>query len=43
MNREEYYKALEEKYKKTDWSNRQSVKEYNEYARQLRKLLNEED
>lgn len=39
MTRAEYYAALAEKHKQTDWNNLDSVRAYNEYARQLRKLL----
>lgn len=41
MKREEYYKLLKEKYERTDWNNRESIKKYNEYARELRKMINE--
>lgn len=42
MTREEMYKLLEKKHKETDWNNLQSIKAYNEYARMLRKLVEEE-
>lgn len=42
MTREEMYKLLEKKHKETDWNNLQSIKAYNEYARMLRKLVDEE-
>lgn len=42
MTREEYYELLKEKHQQTDWTNLDSIKEYNEYARELRKQLNEE-
>lgn len=38
-----YYRLLEEKRKATDWSNLQSVKEYNRYADDLRHALLYED
>lgn len=43
MTRAEYYKLLEKKHKETDWNNLTSVKEYNEYARQLRHLIDEDE
>lgn len=33
MKREDYYKLLKEKYERTDW---------NKYARELRKMIDEE-
>ena len=42
MKREEYYKLLKEKYEQTDLDNRESIKKYNEYARELRKIIDEE-
>lgn len=41
MTREEYYQRLKEKYSKTDWNNKESVKQYNDFAKQLRKELEE--
>ena len=41
MTREEYYELLKKKHQQTDWTNLDSIKEYNEYARELRKQLNE--
>ncbi len=41
MTQEEYYQFLKERYEKTDWDDLQSVKAYNEYARQLRSMLEE--
>ena len=43
MTRDEYYALLREKHKQTDWNDLNSSKEYNEYARQLRKELEQED
>ena len=41
--RELYYKLLEKKKQETDWNNLKSVKAYNDYARELRhELLDEE-
>lgn len=42
MTWEEYYKLLKEKYSKTDWNNKESVKQYNDFAKQLRKELEKE-
>lgn len=43
MTRAEYYKLLEKKHKETDWKNLNSIKAYNEYARQLRHLIDEDE
>lgn len=42
MTRDEMYKLLEQKYKETNWCNRESVHAYNEYARLLRSMLEED-
>lgn len=42
MKREDYYKLLKEKHERTDWNNRESIKKYNEYARELRKMIDED-
>ena len=42
MTRDEYYTLLDEKHKQTDWNNIESVRAYNEYARMLRKQMEEE-
>ena len=42
MTKDEYYKLLAKKHKMTDWNNLKSIKQYNEYAKQLRKLLRNE-
>lgn len=39
MTREQYYELLKKRHEQTDWNDLESVKAYNEYARQLRKLL----
>ena len=39
MSTEEYYSLLREKHAATDWNDRDSVREYNEYARSLRRLM----
>lgn len=43
MTHDEYYALLMEAHERTDWSNRDSIHAYNEYARELRKQLAEED
>ena len=43
MTQEEYYMALKEKHDKTDWSNLEEIKMYNEFARTLRSLMEWED
>ena len=43
MTRAEYYELLEKKHKETDWKNLNSIKAYNEYARQLRHLIDEDE
>ena len=39
MTRDEYYAALKERLKQVDWSNLESIKAYNEYARELRSQM----
>lgn len=41
MTREEYYELLKAKHALTDWNDLQSIKAYNEYARELRRQLEE--
>ena len=41
MTREEYYALLKEKHAQTNWNDLESIKAYNAYARELRKLLTE--
>ena len=43
MTQEEYYQALKEKHARTDWSNLDEVRMYNEFARTLRSLMELED
>ena len=43
MTRDEYYALLAEKHRQTNWNDRESVRAYNEYARMLRKQLEEEE
>lgn len=42
MTRDEHYALLREKHEQTDWNDLNSIKEYNEYARTLRKQLEQE-
>lgn len=42
MTREQMYGLLREKAAQTDWNNPQSIKAYNEYARMLRHMIEEE-
>ena len=42
MTRDEYYALLKEAYERVDWSNRDSIHAYNEYARELRRQMSEE-
>lgn len=39
MTRDEYYAALKERRKQVDWNNLESIKAYNEYARELRSQM----
>lgn len=39
MDRDEYYRLLKKKHEQTNWNNLESIKAYNEYARQLRKQI----
>jgi hypothetical protein len=41
MPLEEYYALLKAKYKETDWDDLESIKAYNEYARELRHMMDE--
>lgn len=43
MTREQMYELLKKKHAETDWNNLQSIKTYNEYARMLRKLVEEDE
>ena len=43
MTRAEMYELLEQKYKETNWRSKESVHAYNEYARFLRSMLEEEE
>jgi hypothetical protein len=41
MTSEEFYKIIKERHAKVDWSNRASIHKYNEFVRELRKLVTE--
>lgn len=43
MTREEYYRLLKEKHEQTNWNNLESIKAYNEYARQLRHEMEDKE
>lgn len=43
MTRQQMYNLLEKLYCETDWSNKESVKHYNEMARMYRKMVEEEN
>lgn len=40
---EEMYKILKDLHEKTDWNNLESIKRYNQTARELRKIVEEDD
>lgn len=42
MTASEYYNLLREKHAQTDWSSRESIRAYNEYARKLRSSMEAE-
>ena len=43
MTLKEYYELLKEKHEQTNWDDLRSIKEYNEYARLLRSLMESEE
>lgn len=43
MTRAEYYAALAARYKQVDWTNLESIREYNDYARELRAQFESEE
>lgn len=43
MTRQQMYKELERLYANVDWSNKDSIKQYNEKAREYRKMVEEEE
>lgn len=42
MSKDEYYALLKVAHELTDWHDRNSIRAYNEYARELRKQMAEE-
>lgn len=42
MTTEKYYALLKEAHERVDWSSRDSIHAYNQYARELRKQMSEE-
>lgn len=42
MTSEEYYEVLKKRHAQVNWNDRESVRRYNEFARELRKLVREE-
>lgn len=43
MTRQQMYRELERLYANVDWSNKDSIKRYNEKAREYRKMVEEEE
>lgn len=43
MTRQQMYRELERLYAQVDWSNKDSIRAYNEKARQYRKMVEEEE
>jgi len=43
MSSNEYYALLKEAYERTDWTDRNSIHAYNEYARKLRNQVEKEE
>lgn len=43
MSKDKYYALLKEAHERTNWSNRDSIHAYNEYARELRKQMAEKE
>lgn len=43
MSKDEYYALLKTAHERTDWYDRDSIHAYNEYARELRKQMAEEE
>ena len=43
MTRDEYYTLLKEKWEQTDQTSREAIHAYNEYARNLRHQIDEEE
>ena len=42
MTSEQYYEVLKKRHAEVDWTSRESIHRYNEFARELRKLVREE-
>lgn len=42
MSSNEYYELLKAAHKRVDWSSRDSIHAYNQYARELRKQMEED-
>lgn len=42
MSRDEYYELLKAAHERTDWTDWDSIHAYNEYARELRKQMEED-
>jgi len=43
MTRQQMYRELERLYTQVDWSNKESIRKYNEKAREYRKQVEEEE
>lgn len=43
MTRQQMYRELERLYNQVDWSNKESIRRYNEKAREYRKQVAEEE
>lgn len=43
MTRAEYYARLKERFEQVDWNDRDSIHAYNEFARNLRHQIDEEE
>lgn len=43
MTRQQMYRELERLYANVDWSDKDSIKQYNEKAREYRKMVEEEE
>ncbi len=43
MTTEKYYELLKAAHERTDWADQNSIHAYNEYARELRKQMEEDE
>ena len=43
MTRQQMYRELERMYANVDWTDKESIRQYNEKARQYRKMVEEEE